>query len=72
MLKANPCALCRHQFAKIEFPDTTKMVEWAQMIEKREPMATNVIDLWMGCHCIPNVVLTRINKMPCTTGITQT
>ena len=70
MLKAIQCALRRHQFAKIEFPDATKMVELVKMIEMREPMATNVIRLWMGCHCILNVVLTLMNKIQCTIGIT--
>ncbi len=48
MLKAIPCALRRHQFAKVEFPDERKMVEWAQMIERREPMATDVIGFMDG------------------------
>ncbi len=48
MLKAIPCTLRRHQFAKIEFPDATKMVEWAKMIEIREPMATDVIGFMDG------------------------
>ena len=48
MLKAIPCALRRHQFAKIEFPDATKMVEWAKMIEMCESMATDIIGFMDG------------------------
>ena len=40
--------MCRHQIAKIEFPDQRKMVEWVQMIERREPMATDVIGFMDG------------------------
>ena len=48
MLKAIPSALCRHQYSKIEFPDEIKMVEWAHMIERREPMAKDVIGFMDG------------------------
>ena len=48
MLKAISCALRRHQFAKIEFPDERKMVEWVKMIELCELMATNVINFMDG------------------------
>ena len=48
MLKAIPSALRRHPFAKIEFPDLAKMTEWAKLVEKREPMATNVIGFMDG------------------------
>ncbi len=49
------------------------MVEWAKIVEIREPMATDVIAfIWTGCHYIPNVVLTQMNKMQCTMDMTQT
>jgi flavoprotein len=48
MFKAIPHALRRHQFSKIEFPDEIKMAEWAHMIERREPMATDVIGFMDG------------------------
>jgi len=48
MLKAIPSKLRRHPFAKIEFPDLAKMVEWAKMVEIREPMATDVIGFMDG------------------------
>jgi hypothetical protein len=72
MLKKVVRRLRSHPIAQVKFPNAAKMREFADMVQEREPLVSDIIGFMDGSHSLHNALTNVSSRMHIIADMTVT
>jgi len=72
MLKKVVRRLRSHPIAQVKFPNAAKMREFADMVQEREPLVSDIIGFMDGSHSLQNALTNVSSRMHIIADMTVT